>query len=202
MGLVSLPPFRKKGNVSLEECLAARRSLRAYAPAPLSLDEAGQLLWAAQGISSVEKQRTAPSAGALYPLEVYLVAARVEGLPPGVYRYEPYKHQLLALREGDWRKELATAALDQDCVRDAAAIVVFTANYRRTTRKYGDKGIRYVEIEVGHAAQNVLLQAVALGLGGVPVAAFDPRGVEKIIRPPTDETPIYMVPLGRPPGTR
>jgi SagB-type dehydrogenase family enzyme len=202
MGLVVLPTPRKQGDVSLEECLAARRSLRAYALTPLSLAEAGQLLWAAQGISSVEKQRTAPSAGALYPLEVYLVAALVDGLPAGVYRYEPYKHQLLSLHEGDWRRELAAAALDQDCVRDAAAIVVFTANYRRTTRKYGDKGTRYVEIEVGHAAQNVLLQAVALGLGGVPVAAFDPGDVQRILRPATGETPVYMVPVGRPPGAR
>lgn len=195
---VSLPSPQRKGRISVEECLERRRSVRTYKNAPLSAAEIGQLVWAAQGITSPEKQRTAPSAGALYPLEVYVVVGVGDGLAPGVYRYEPFRHQLLPLSSGDVRKQMAAAALDQDCVRDASVIIVFTAVYRRTMRKYGDRGVRYVDMEAGHAAQNVLLQAVALGLVSVPVAAFDPSAVSRILKPGSGEEPIYLVCLGRP----
>jgi SagB-type dehydrogenase family enzyme len=197
MDVISLPTPQEKGKVSVEECLAARRSVREYKNAPLSLAEVGQLLWAAQGITGPEKQRTAPSAGALYPLELYLVAGNVEGLPPGVYRYGPHRHQIFPLSDGDRRHELAEVALDQDCVRYAAAVLVLTAVFRRTTRRYKEKGIRYVHMEAGHVVENVALQAVALGLGTVPVGAFREDDVKRILKPTAAEEPLYMVAVGR-----
>jgi len=181
----------------LEECLAARRSVREYRSAGLSLAEVGQLLWAGQGITADGNLRTAPSAGALYPLEVYLAAGRVDGLDPGLYKYRPERHDLARVASGDQRKDLATAALDQDCVRLAPVTIAFAAVYRRITVKYGPRGVRYVHLEAGHATQSVLVQAVALGLGGVPVGAFDDTGVRRILRLATEEEPLYLLPIGR-----
>jgi SagB-type dehydrogenase family enzyme len=200
MSLVSLPAPKLKGKMSIEECLAARRSVRAYLDTPLSVADAGQLLWAAQGVTGPEKQRTAPSAGALYPLDVYFVAGNVTGLDPGVYRYDVHRHQLWPLSGGDRREELFAAAFNQDCVRYAAALLVFTATHRRTTRKYGEKAARFVDVEAGHAAENVVLQAVALGLGSVTVGAMDCDAVKRVLRPGAGEEPIYVVAVG--PRTR
>jgi SagB-type dehydrogenase family enzyme len=197
MEIVSLPPPRKKSRVSVEECLAKRRSVRVYESASLSMAEVGQLLWAAQGITGPEGQRTAPSAGALYALEVYLVAGNVERLSPGVYRYGLRRHELLQLVGGDRREELALAAMNQECVRNAPVILVFTATYRRSKRKYGERGVRLVDIEAGHAAENVALQAVALGLGSVSLGAFREAELKRILRPSAGEEPLYLVPVGR-----
>ena len=142
--------------------------MREFAPEPLSLQTAAQLLWAAQGISSPHGLRTAPSGGALYPLELHLVAGKVAGLPAGIYRYDPAEHGLTRTARGDLRPALARAALNQSWIGEAPAAVVIAAVPRRSTRKYGERGIRYVHIEVGHAGQNLLLQAAGLGLGGVP----------------------------------
>jgi SagB-type dehydrogenase family enzyme len=198
MDIVTLPPPRKASEVSVEQCLAARRSVRNYRPAPLTIADIGQLLWAAQGITGPEGKRAAPSAGALYPLETYLVAGQVEGLVPGVYRFSPRKHELLPVASGDKREELASAACDQECVCDAAALIAFTVIYRRVTRKYGPASARYADMEAGHAAQNVALQAVALGLGSVMVGAFDAEKVKRILKPGAREEASYMIALGRP----
>jgi SagB-type dehydrogenase family enzyme len=136
--------------------------VREYPDAAIELPEIGQLLWAAQGITHPQGYRTAPSAGACYPLELYLVAGAVQGLESGVYRYEPRGHRLVKAGSGDQRKDLARAALSQAWVQEAAAVVVFAAVYERTTQKYGKRGIRYVHMEVGHAAENLFLQADAL----------------------------------------
>jgi SagB-type dehydrogenase family enzyme len=143
-------------------------------------------------------RRTAPSAGALYPLELYLVAGHITGLDAGVYRYVPARHQLTPVLAGDVRLALARAALDQDCVGQAAATLVFTAVTRRTTRKYGERGLRYVHIEVGHAAQNVFLQASALALATVTVGAFDDDAVARLLQLTREEAPLYLMPVGRP----
>jgi SagB-type dehydrogenase family enzyme len=198
MEIVLLPAARTKSEVSLEQCIAARRSIRAFKKAPLALAEIGQLLWAAQGVTGPQGKRAAPSAGALYPLETYLVAGDVAELPPGVYRYSPRRHELLPLAAGDKREELAAAAWDQECIRNAAAIVAFTAVYRRVTRKYKEMGARLVDMEVGHAAENVVLQAVALGLGAVVVGAICPDAIKKILRPGAGEEPLLTVALGKP----
>lgn len=195
--VVKLPEFRQDGKMPLERAILLRRSVRDYRDEPLSLEDTAQLLWSAQGITSPRGFRTAPSAGALYPLEVYLVAGRVNGLTPGVFRYRPAGHELLRVFEGDRRSELATAALGQSWVKDAPASIVISAVYERTMGKYRDRGIRYVHMEVGHAAQNVCLQAVALGLGNVVVGAFLDGDVKKVLHMPGNEEPLLIIPVGR-----
>ncbi|RME33592.1 MAG: SagB/ThcOx family dehydrogenase [Gammaproteobacteria bacterium] len=197
MASVTLPAPDLSLPGTLAAALARRRSIREFAELPLSLAQTGQLLWAAQGVSDPSGRRTAPSAGALYPLELCLVAGRVEGLANGVYRYRPASHTLDLLLPGDLRRAVAAAALGQEWMARAAAILLFTALPFRTTGKYGRRGIRYLHIEAGHAAQNVLLQAVCLDLAGAVVGAFDDLGLAEAvaIRPP--ETPLYLVPVGR-----
>jgi len=156
-----------------------------------------QLLWSAQGITGPGGLRTAPSAGALYPLEVYAVVGDVKDLNPGVYRYEPVGHQLVKTMDGDRRGELASAALGQGSVKDGAVAFVFTGVYERTTGKYGDRGIRYVHIEVGHVAENLCLQANAMGLGSVTVGAFSDEQVTRLLNLPDGEQPLYIIPVGR-----
>ena len=197
--VIRLPEVTHVGRVSLEETLQGRRSVREFAPAPLALTELSQLLWAAQGITSPEGGRTAPSAGALYPLEVHVVAGQVADLPAGVYRYRPSNHTLIRVREGDQRSPLARAAHGQDWVSRAPAILVIGAVYERTTVKYGARGRGYVLMEAGHAAQNVCLEAVALGLGTTVVGAFDNAAVRKILQASASEDLLSLLPVGKRP---
>ena len=194
---MKLPEPQYDSNVSLEESLLQRRSIRSYTDEPLALHELSQLLWSAQGITGPGGLRTAPSAGALYPLEVYVAVGDVQGLAPGVYRYQPDGHQLAKIMDGDRRGELASAALGQSSVKDGAVAFVFTGVYKRTTGKYGDRGIRYVHIEVGHAAENLCLQATAMGLGSVTVGAFTDEQVTRLLNLPDGEQPLYIIPVGR-----
>jgi SagB-type dehydrogenase family enzyme len=195
--IVTLPEPRYDSDVSIEQTLLSRRSIRSFADEPLTLQEVSQLLWAAQGITDSLGRRTAPSAGALYPLEIYAVAGNVKNLSSGVYKYEPEKHQLVRVMDGDMRDELANAALGQSSVRGGAVAFVITAVYERTTVKYGDRGIRYVHIEVGHAAENLCLQATAMDLGAVTVGSFDDEQVAAVLNLPEDEQPLYIIPVGR-----
>ncbi|MDJ0948194.1 MAG: SagB/ThcOx family dehydrogenase [Alphaproteobacteria bacterium] len=194
---VKLPKPRRVGRLSVEEGLAQRRSVRSYRAGSVTLSELGQLLWAAQGINRPPRLRTAPSAGALYPLELYVVAGRVAELAPGIYRYDAKGHALVERREGDLRRALSAAALGQSWVQDGAAALVFCAAYARITGKYGDRGVRYAHIEAGHAAQNVYLQATALGLGTVVVGAFRDRAVRDLVAAGHRETPLLIMPVGR-----
>ncbi len=189
---IALPAAAKKGSMSLEEALQRRRSVRSFGARPLTQAEIGQLLWAAQGITNARGFRTAPSAGALYPLEVYVATKK------GVFRYEPRDHRLRRTRKDDVRRKIHAAALRQNAVRDAPALFVITAVYERTARKYGGRAERYVRIEAGHAGQNLLLQAVALGLGAVPIGAFDDEGVRRCLGAPEDHRPLYIIPVGSP----
>ena len=193
----SLPEPVTSGEKSLEALLQQRRSVREYQEAALDLSTIGQLLWAAQGITDLQGFRTAPSAGALYPLELYVVAGNVDGLPPGVYHYHPDKHRLQQTEAGDLRHMLSRAALAQPWVKTAAAVVVVTAVYGRTTRKYGERGVRYVHMEVGHAAQNLFLQAEAIGLAAVVVGAFEDDAVATVLKLPTDVQPLMLIPVAR-----
>lgn len=188
---IALPAPRADSGVSVEHALRERRSVREFRPAPLTLEEIAQLLWAAQGISG-DGLRTAPSAGALFPLELYVVA------DAGIRRYLPAQHALAPVAAGDRRRDLASAALGQDCIADASIVLVITAVPGRTSGKYGTRGQRYVHLEVGHAAQNVLLQATALGLAAVPVGAFDDAKVADVLALPKGEAPLYLIALGRP----
>ncbi len=192
----ALPPPRLESAISVEEALTNRRSQRAFGDAPLRLEDAAQLLWAAQGITHPDGRRTAPSAGALYPLEVYLVAGAVGTLPAGIYRYEPRHHRLIRSGAGDQRHALAAAAFQQRWMADAPAIIVIAAVFQRASRKYGERGQRYVFIEAGHAAENVCLQAVALGLGATIVGAFSDIAVKRLLGL-TEAEPILLVPVGK-----
>lgn len=196
-GRVKLPEPCSTSNTSVETALSKRRSIRDYSGENLTLEEVSQLLWAAQGITAPWGGRTAPSAGALYPLELYIVVGDVEGIDKGVYKYKPEEHELKKVKEGDIRAELADAAGGPEYVRDAAIDIVFTAVYERTTGKYGGRGIRYVHIEVGHAAQNVYLQAVSLDLGTVVIGAFIDDQVKELVNAGEQENPLYIMPVGR-----
>ncbi|MBM3130785.1 MAG: SagB/ThcOx family dehydrogenase [Chloroflexi bacterium] len=190
---IALPPPRAKGTLSLEETLARRRSVREFTDAPLTLAELGQLLWAAQGITHPAGLRAAPSAGALYPLEAYAVTR------DAVYRYEPAAHQLIVHTRGDARAALYTVALLQDSILRAPTTIVIAAVYARTSQKYGEERTpRYVALEAGHAAQNILLQAVALDLGAVPLGAFLDDRVQQALALPREHQPLYLIPVGHP----
>jgi SagB-type dehydrogenase family enzyme len=194
---VSLPPVEPRHDRSLYAALAGRRSVRYFVSQSLDLGAVGRLLWAAQGVTSPDGHRTAPSAGALFPLELDVVAGAVLGLTPGVYRYLPASHRLSRRIEGDRRSALAAAALSQACVSEAPASLVVSAVQARTARKYGPRANRYVLLEVGAAAENVSLEAVALGLGTVVVAAFSDADVKRALHLPKDEEPLYLMPVGR-----
>ncbi|MEA3345957.1 MAG: SagB/ThcOx family dehydrogenase [Chloroflexota bacterium] len=187
-----LPAPRLKSDISLEEALSRRRSVREYTEEPLGWEEIGQLLWAAQGITADWGGRTAPSAGALYPLELYVATAE------GVYHYLLQGHRVEKMSSSDVRQALWRAALEQDWVREAPAVFVIAALYERTERKYGSRAERYVKLEAGHACENLLLQAVALNLGGVPVGAFYDDQVQAALGLPADQEPLYLVPVGHP----
>ncbi|MEW6003140.1 MAG: SagB/ThcOx family dehydrogenase [Nitrospirota bacterium] len=194
--IIKLPEPKYDSDTSIEEALLKRRSHRDYKDRPLTLFEVSQLLWAAQGITDPRGFRTAPSAGALYPLELYIVAGNVKELVEGIYKYKPRKHELIGILRGDKRIELCNAALGQPYVRNAAAVIVIAAVYERTTAKYGERGIRYVHTEAGHVAQNIYLQSVSLNLGTLVIGAFSDEGVKKIMKLTDKEQPLYMVPVG------
>lgn len=188
---IVLPPPTRAGNVSLEECLSRRRSVRQFSKRMVTEEQISQLLWAAQGLTSPEGLRSAPSAGALYGLEIYVATAA------GVYRYVPEVHQLEAHSTQDLRTSLYRAAWKQEPVLAASVVFVIAGSYRRLAAKYGEaRSPRYVHLEAGHAAQNLLLQAVALGLGCVPVGAFDDLKVQEAISLPADQLPLYLIPVG------
>lgn len=192
---LSEPKYNSK--VSIEKALLERRSVREYKNNSLALAEISQLLWASQGITDPGGFRTAPSAGALYPLEVYVVVGNVDNLPDGIYKYKPRGHELVLVAKGDKRDELCTAALGQASIKYSAAVIVFAAAYERTTKKYRERGIRYVHMEVGHAAQNIYLQSVSLNLGTLVVGAFNDREVKKVMNMPDEEQPLYIMPVGK-----
>jgi len=189
---IELPPPRTMGPMTLEEALSQRQSVRTYADSPLSLEEIAQLFWAAQGVTRSWGGRTAPSAGALYPLEVYAATAK------GVYHYLPNSHRAEMSLVGDVRMALWAAGLRQECLRQAPAIFVIAVVYERTAGKYGERAERYVQLEAGHAAQNLLLQAAALGLGAVPIGAFDDESVTSALQLPAGQAPLYLIPVGNP----
>lgn len=193
---INLPAPPTAGAMSLEEALAHRRSVREFAPGALTLAEVSRLAWAAQGVTAPER-RTAPSAGATYPLEIYLVVGDVENLAASVYHYRPGQHRLDVVASGDLRLPLAAASLDQKWINHAAMVVVIAAAFERTTARYGMRGERYVHMEAGHAAQNLLLQAAAMGLGATPAGAFNDTEVSRLLHLPGGETPLYIIPVGR-----
>jgi len=189
---IALPAPSTSGSRSLDSVLATRRSVRALMTTPLLDAEIAKLLWAGQGITSTLGQRTAPSAGALYPITLHLFDAR------GVFQYEPHAHALTKRLDGDRRSDLARAAYDQEPIAEAPLVIAIVARPSVTATKYGGRAERYCALEAGHVAQNVLLEATALGLGAVPVGAFDEDAVRKVLSLDEGELPLYLVPVGRP----
>lgn len=191
--LIQLPQPMIKGKVSLEEAILKRRSQRNFVRKDLTLEQISQLLWAAQGITGEKGRfnfRAAPSAGALYPMEVYLLAKN------GLYHYLLPGHKLEQLSKNDLRDALANSALGQGSISQAPVNIVICAVYSRVTAKYGERGARYTLIEAGHIAQNIHLQAASLGLGSVPVGAFDDGQIKKILSLPEEQEPLYIIPVG------
>ncbi len=183
------------GKLSLEEAISRRRSIRSYKDEALSLEEVSNLLWVASGITDPAGKRAAPSAGALYPLDLYLVAGEVEDLVPGIYRYNPGGHSLEMTVKGDKRTALHSVSLMQSSVKNAPISIVLVADYDRITPRYRARAKRYTKIEAGHIGQNIYLQAESLGLGTVAIGAFTDSGVRKVLA--VEEDPLYIMPVGK-----
>ena len=193
---VKLSELKVSSKSRIEELIEKRRSVRKYTDRELSGSVISRILWTAQGISSEGGLRTSPSAGALYPLEIHVVAGEVSGLEPGIYRYIPEEHTLVQEIAGDLREKLSKAVLSQPMVKNAFASIVISAVYPRITSKYGKRGIRYAHMEAGHAAQNVYLMGVELGIGTCAIGAFEDEEVRKVLKMPVNEDPLYILPLG------
>jgi len=188
---ISLPEPAVRGTISVEETIASRRSVRSYASEDLAIGEISQLLWAGQGITDKQRGfRAAPSAGALFPLELFLVKE------DGVFRYIPEKHSLKSVSQKNVKKDMEHACWGQKFVGEAPCAIVLCVVYERLAGRYGERGVRYADIEVGHVAENIALQAVALGLSTVMVGAFDDKAVAEVLGLPDEVKPLYIIPVG------
>ena len=197
----ALPKPQLDGGLSVEQAIARRRSRRELLPGGLTLQELAQVLWAAQGVTDKEVgKRTVPSAGATHPLVVYTAVGQggVGGLEAGVYRYEPDGHGLDAVFAGDVRADLMGAGLDQWFLADAPVILLVAGDFDLAADRYGLRGARYVDMEAGHAGQNILLQAESLSLAAVAAGAFRDAAVARVFRLPKEHVPLYLVPIGHP----
>lgn len=194
---IKLPEPKTDGSVSVEKALSQRRSRRNLLEEKIRLEDLSQILWAAQGITKGEKFRTAPSAGALYPMEIYVVVGNVENIKAGIYKYKPYDNELVKILYGDVRKDLFKACLWQNFIEKTPLTIIIAAVYERVTKKYGERGKMYVHMEAGHIGQNIYLQCESLKLGTVAVGAFLDEEVKKILRLEKEETPLYIFPIGR-----
>jgi len=196
--LVKLPPPQSQGKVSVEQALAQRRTIRRFSSQALDLQQLSQLLWATDGVNDPRGRRTAPSAGATFPLDLYLVAGEqgVGTLAAGVYRYRPTEQALELLVPGDLRGAVARACLQQTWMAEAPVMVVIGADYRRCTARYGERGVRYTHMEVGHAAQNLFLEAGGLGLGAGIVGAFEDQALAQTLKLPRESHPLLVMPVG------
>ena len=198
---IYLPSPSQKGDMSLEETIVKRRSVRHFTAEPISPSQLSQILWAAQGITDTSlRYRAVPSAGATYPLEIFVACGSetIEEIDEGIYHYHIDSHSLYQHYKGDVRLELAKAALDQEFLYEAPVDIIICAVYRRTLMRYGDRGERYVHIEVGHAGQNIYLQTTALGLATVAIGAFHDEQVREVLRLDKQYKPLYIMPVGRP----
>ena len=195
---INLPKPKFESTTSVELALLKRRSNRNFADSSLNLDEVSQILWAAQGITDTSDMlRTVPSAGALYPLEIYLIAGKVNGFQPGIYRYNPTSHSLSVIMKGDRREDLCSAAMNQPSAKKAPVSILITAVWDRVMSKYSDRGKQYAIQESGHVAQNIMLQCVSLNLSSVPVGAFYDEQEKTLVKLRNGEDPLYLLPVGK-----
>lgn len=203
---IQLPEPRFDSDFSIEEVMLKRRSHRNFVKSAISLEDLSQVLWAAYGITKADDSReifrggfrTAPSAGATFPLEIYAIVGKVNDLESGVYRYISDGHKLVKISDDDIKSSLAKAALNQEMIEDAPVSLLFSAVFERTTQRYGDRGKkRYVCMEIGHVAQNVYLQVEALGLGTCAIGAFNDKKVSEAMHLRKEEEPLYIMPIGK-----
>ena len=194
--VINLPAVKITRALGVEEAISKRRSRREFKDRPLSREELSHILWAAQGITGRYGFRAVPSAGATFPLVVYIVIGKVEGIPAGLYRYRPDGHCLEALSQKDLRKDLSRGAFGQAMIAGAPISIIIAADYSRTTGRYGERGVRYVDMEVGHAGQNIYLECEVLGLGTCAVGAFNDKTVKELLG--IAEQPLYIMPIGIP----
>ncbi len=199
--VMNLKPPILDGNVSLEKAIKQRRTVRSFSNELITKQQFSQIFWAAQGITEDRGfKRAAPSGGALYPADVYAVLGKncVEGFAAGVYRYKPKDHSVVNISDGDRRRDVAVASLRQMWMASAAVLFVVTVEHARICIKYGDRGIRYALIEIGHIGQNIFLQCQALGLEAGIVGAFDDREMAEVVRTEKNHEPIIVLPVGWP----
>ncbi|MEW5802682.1 MAG: SagB/ThcOx family dehydrogenase [bacterium] len=197
---IKLPVPRCQGSISVEEAIKLRRTRRSFLTAPLSKQQLSQILWAAMGITEEGgEKRSVPSAGALNPLDIFIVVGKkgITQMEEGVYHYHPTDHQLIRVGSRDLRKQIAEGALGQSWISQTPVVIVITGEYVRTTRKYGERGIRYVHMEAGHVAQNIFLQSVALELGAGIVGAFDDEKIKSGMNLPDNYNPLLIMPVGK-----
>ncbi len=192
---IILPSLELKKGISVEKALSQRRSVRDYTEEALDLKQISQLLWSAQGITSEWGGRTAPSAGATYPVEIYVVVNSSEKFSPGLYLYKNNDHSLQLVKRGMLGKKLRQASLGQMSIEQASINIIITAVFRRTAERYGERAERYVYIEAGHVGQNIYLQAESLGLGTVVIGAFHDEQVEEVLG--INEDVIMIMPVGK-----
>jgi SagB-type dehydrogenase family enzyme len=197
-GRVTFSEPRRDGSFALERCIRQRRSVRSFRDQALTEDQLGQMLWAAQGVTGPDAKRAVPSAGALYPLELYVLCRKVTPLAAGVYRYLSERHELRRVALDYQHEKLVDATYSQEWVATAPAVICIAAVFARTTVKYGNRGRGYVFMEAGHAAENLMLQAVALDLAATMVGAFSDEKIERLLYLEADETPLCLLPVGVP----
>ena len=188
---IELPKPQLKGIKSIEECIFERESVRRYKDKSIEIEKISQILWAAQGKKG--NKRTVPSAGATYPLEIYVTLK-----DKGFFHYNLERHKLELVTEENLTEKLAIASWKQNFIAEAYLNVLICAEYSRTTKRYGERGIRYVYMEVGHCGQNIHLQAVALGLVSVPIGAYKDEKVKEVLDLPKNIEPLYIIPIGYP----
>ncbi|MCP4748247.1 MAG: SagB/ThcOx family dehydrogenase [Desulfobacteraceae bacterium] len=196
---MKLPPPEYEGTVSVEAAIKQRRTVRAFDSRALNLNQLSQLLWAASGVTQDGGfKRAAPSAGALYPMDVYVVAGQtgVEQIEAGIYHYQVGGHLLSPVSQGDMRQSVARASLSQMWMAGSPIIIVISAEYGRVTVKYGKRGIRYAMIEAGHIGQNIFLQAQTLGLEAAIVGAYDDKKLIDVMNIPSAHEPLLLMPVG------
>ncbi|MCX7944897.1 MAG: SagB/ThcOx family dehydrogenase [Deltaproteobacteria bacterium] len=196
-GQIKLPQYNTTGKISIEETLKKRRSVRKFTDASISIEEISQLLWAAYGLTTSDGRKTTPSAGATYPLEIYIAVRKADKLKPGLYRYLPESHSLKLIKEGDILSQVSDTTYQPEMCKDAPIHIIITAVIERTTSVYGQRGIRYIHMEAGHSAQNISLQGVALNIGSVLVGAFDDEKLLRVLELGKGEIPLYIIPMGK-----
>ena len=194
--VTNLPEPNLQSNFSLEQALKQRRSRRDFSDNPISLNQLSQVLWAAYGITKEPIYKTAPSAGAIYPMTIYVSTCKVKNMENGFYRYIPETHSLKLIDDNNYKKIIYKLGYRQNCLKNPAFTILMAANFNKIENRYGNKAKRYTFMEAGHISQNIYLQVESLGLGTVAVGAFNEASMNKNLPVKAEENIIYIMPIG------